>query len=240
MKAMPDHIIADLLQIARHHREHERYYATEGLEQAAALRRDAGALRALAERWLAGKATDGTDARYDDPQLQAAGCDDLNDPAAVATAGILFMEGEGEPSEIARVKAKLATHRDRCLRTGRWLDEKMQAAWQREAALVTAEYADAAYARHKALMRTTLTASKLVVAGRLIGAAHAALAPRDHTPAQLRADPQGEGRLLRAAAWLMDAAASLIAEQAAELGASDPDWTTYIEDLAGGSKPTPA
>jgi hypothetical protein len=225
-------MIADLLQIARHHRDHERYYAMEGLEQAAAIRRDAGALRALADRWLAGQAPDGGDARYDDPQLKAAGCEDLNDPAALATAGILFMEGEGEPAEIAALKVKLAAERDRCLGTGSWLEDKMQAAWQREAALLTAEHADAAYARHMTLMRTTLTASKLVVAGRLLGAAHAALAPRDHRPAGVRADLHGAGRLLRATAWLMDAAAGLIAEQAADLGASDPAWTSYIEDLA--------
>jgi hypothetical protein len=225
--------IADLLQIARHHREHERYYATEGLEQAAGLRRAAGAVRALADRWLAGVASAAGDARYDDPQLRAAGCEDLNDPAALATAGILFMEGEGEPAEIARLKVALAAQRDRCVSTGRWLDEKMQAAWQREARLLTAEYADAAYARHMALMRTTLCASKLVVAGRLLGAAHAALAPREHAPAEVRADPQGAGRLLRTTAWLMDAAAGLIAEQAVGLGASDPAWTRYIEDLGG-------
>jgi hypothetical protein len=230
--AMPDSTIADLLQIARHHREHERYYAMAGLEQAAGLRRDAGALRALADRWLNGEASDGTEARYDEPQLKAAGCDDLNDPAAVATAGILFMEGEGEPAEISSLKVKLAAQRDRCLNSGRWLGEKMEAAWQREAVLLTADYADAAYARHMALTRTTLTASKLVIAGRLIGAAHAALAPHDHGPAEVRADPRGAGRLLRATAWLIDAAAGLIAEQAADLGASDPAWTTYIEDLA--------
>jgi hypothetical protein len=31
---------------------------------------------------------------------------------------------------------------------------------------------------------------------------------------------------------LIDAAAALIAEQAAGIGASDPDWTAYVDGLA--------
>jgi hypothetical protein len=223
----------DLLRIARYHRQHERYYVIEGFERAAELRRAASALRALADRWMDGDASGDASGRYSSPQLQAAGCEDLNDPAALATAGILFMEGESEPAEIARLKAKLAGLRDTYMETGRWLEEKMDAGWQREAALLNPEYADVAYARHMVLMRTTLSAAKMRVASRLIGAAHAALAPREHKPAQVRADPESAGRLLRTTAWLIDAAAALIAEQAGDLGASDPGWTAYIEDLTG-------
>jgi hypothetical protein len=224
-----------LLRIARYHREHERFYATEGFEQAAELRRDAGALRALADRWLAAEPNGDESGRYSAAELRAAGCEDLNDPAALATAGILFMEGEDEPAEIAGLKARLARLRDGYTETGRWLEEKMDAAWRREAFLLTPEYADAAYARHAALTRTTLSAAKLVVAGRLVGAAHAALAPREHSPANVRADPEAAGRLLRTTAWLIDAAAALIGEQAGELGLSDPAWTAYIEELTARS-----
>ena len=44
--------IDNLLRVARAHRQHERFHAMEGLEGAAALRRDANALRALADCWL--------------------------------------------------------------------------------------------------------------------------------------------------------------------------------------------
>lgn len=230
-KALKGAKLENLLRIARYHRQHERYYAIEGFEQAAELRRDASALRALADRWMAGEAVGGATGSYSDPELQAAGCEDLNDPAALATAGILFMEGESEPAEISGLKVKLAGLRDTYTKMGRWLEEKMDAGWRRESALLNPEYADVAYGRHMVLMRTTLSASKMVVAGRLIGAAHDALAPQDHKPANVRSDPEGAGRLLRTTAWLMDAAAALVAEQAGDLGASDPGWTRYIEEL---------
>jgi hypothetical protein len=228
----------DLLRIARYHREHERYYAIEGFEQAAALRRDASALRALADRWIATDAAGDASERYADPQLQAAGCEDLNDPAALATTGVLFMEGESEPAEIAALKRKLAGLRDRYGNAGRWLADKMDAAWRREAALLNRDHADIAYARHMALTRTTLAAAKMAVAGRLIGAAHAALAPQEHTPANVRSDPRGTGRVLRTIAWMLDAAAALIAEQAADVGSSDPHWTEYIDGLTSRSTGT--
>jgi hypothetical protein len=37
--------------LARYHREHEKFYARAPLEEAAALQRTSAALRALAERW---------------------------------------------------------------------------------------------------------------------------------------------------------------------------------------------
>lgn len=224
--------LQQLLKIARFHREHERFYATKGLEDASSLRRDASALMALADRWAAGGARQSETAEtYRDPGLQAAGCEDLNDSAALAMAGILFMEGEQEPAEISRLKRKFSEIGESLTASSRWLEAKMDAGWRREAQLLNTEFAEAAYPRHIALAHTTLSAAKMDVAGRLVRAAHDALAAYDYRPQAVRADPPAVGRLLRSAAWLLDAAAAVLAEQAADLAKSDPHWTAYIKDL---------
>lgn len=222
--------IEGLLKIAEYHREHERFYATHGLDQASALRRDAGALRALADRWIEGEAR-APAGDFNDPRLQAAGCEDLNAEAALATTGILFMEGESEPAEIVQMRARLQALGEGYARSARWLAEKMDAGWKRESVLLTPEFADVAYQRHMALARTTMHGEQLGVAARLIGAAHAALSAQKHDPATIRADAPAAGRVLRVAAWLLDSAAEIVALGAAELSRSDPDWTAYIEGM---------
>lgn len=97
----PDPFLEMAENLARFHREHEKFYARAPLEEAVALQRASAALRALAERWSTV-----------DPQKPGAaspfsGAEDLNDERAIELAGILFMEGEGEPAEITRIKREL-------------------------------------------------------------------------------------------------------------------------------------
>jgi hypothetical protein len=221
--------IENLLRVARAHRRHERFYAMEGLEVAAALRRDASALRALADHWLEAP-TGGADA-IDDPRFRAAGCADLNADAATASAGILFMEGEQEPAELAALKRKLSAFAAEQAEVSRWLLDVMEHAWGREVILLRPGTATAGFRRHLTVTRTALTAGKLGVSARLAGAAHAALSAQDFRPAAIRADRRGAAEMARTAAWLLDAATAVLAEQASQLGYSDADWTAYIEQL---------
>jgi hypothetical protein len=221
--------IESLLQVARAHRRHERFYAMEGLEVAAALRRDANALRALADRWLE-EPTDAAPA-IDDPRFRAAGCADLNADAATASTGILFMEGEQEPAELAALKRKLSAFAAEQAEISKWLLDMMEHAWGREAILLRPGTATAGFRRHLTVTRTALTAGKLGVSARLAGAAQAALSAQDFRPAAIRADRHGAAEMARTAAWLLDAATAVLAEQASQLGYSDADWTAYIEQL---------
>jgi hypothetical protein len=233
--------IDNLLKVARAHRQHERYYAMQGLEDAAALRRDANALKALAERWL--EPVDGVSGAIDDPRFDAAGCPDLNAAAATANAGILFMEGEGEPSELTALKRKLSGVAGQHAAVSAWLLDMVDRAWEREAILLEPATATAAYRRHMTVTRTSLAAGRLGVAARLVGAAHTALAAQDFRPPAIRADRRGAAELVRTAAWLLDAATAVLAEQASQIGHSDADWTTYIEalePLVAGSPAPPA
>ena len=107
-----------ILNLSRFHREHEKFYASAPRQQAVILQGHGRTLCALADRW------DTTT-----PSVRVAfspfeGAEDLNDPAALQLDGVLFMEGEGEPAEITRIKRDLRALGDESLATGSWLTER--------------------------------------------------------------------------------------------------------------------
>src|SRR3712207_3351095 len=94
--------------IALYHRDHMRFNSTLLLEVAADLSREANRLKVFGDYWQRAEeppATRAFDTSH--PRATAAGCGDLSPLSAVANAGILFMEGLGEPEEIRVLKAKL-------------------------------------------------------------------------------------------------------------------------------------
>jgi hypothetical protein len=68
--------------------------------------------------------------------VRFAGAEDLNAPGLVGESGILFMEGEAEPAEVARLKRDAETIASDCEATGCWLTAAMEQAWQVAGALV--------------------------------------------------------------------------------------------------------
>ncbi|GAA3219968.1 hypothetical protein [Nonomuraea helvata] len=221
-------LLQGMLEVARAHREHERYHSLLKLEEAATLRRDSNALKVLADRWL--EAPDGEHHPVPvDSAYGAVGCTDLNDPVVVATTGILFMEDEPAPAELTAIEGRLQAAAAEYGQLSRWLVEKMAAAWPRlTAALLTPELADAARPRFTALSHTTAAGTAYGLAAQLLHAAVHAMRGQDLSPHGVRADPAAAATMLRSAAWLADQAAATIAEAAARLGRSDPDWTAFI------------
>jgi hypothetical protein len=55
---------------------------------------------------------------------------DVNDPQAIEENGVLFMEDGAEPAEIGSLERELATIADDVERTGSWLAQVMDAAWE--------------------------------------------------------------------------------------------------------------
>jgi hypothetical protein len=110
--------------LARFHREHEKFYARAPLEEAVAPQRTSAALRALAERW--------STVEPHTPQAASpfSGAEDLNDERAIELAGILFMEGQGEPTEITRIKRELGSAAQGNDEAGQWLGAAMATSWQ--------------------------------------------------------------------------------------------------------------
>jgi hypothetical protein len=111
-----------VLNLSTYHREHEKFYAQDPLQRAIALHQASRVLTTLADRWQV------VEAKIPLPpgRFPYLGCEDLNETAAIQQSGVLFLEGEGEPPEIARLKRDLQTMAEDFDETGQWLAKAMQ------------------------------------------------------------------------------------------------------------------
>lgn len=232
---LPDAAAMDLgvqRNIATYHREHERFYALDITESAVDLYREANKLRMVAAVWLSGEGrVPRTDIDFTLPQYQAAGCEDLNALQAIAAIGVLFMEGEAEPSEIRTMKAKLQALAGVWSHVGQWLSDKMDAAWLREQATCTPALIGLAQARFNTIATNWRGAREMALSGQLLTLALAALQTIDFNPAALRADRAAAGRQLLEVAWIVALSAQVRARSAADLAENDRNWTTYLDSL---------
>ena len=89
------------------------------------VQRHARTLSALADRWSA------VTAQPIEALNPYEGSPDLNDGVALQLDGVLFMEGEGEPTEVTRIKRDLRTMGDDSIETGSWLAAAMESTWDR-------------------------------------------------------------------------------------------------------------
>ncbi len=215
--------------LARYHREHEKFYARAPLEEAASLQRTSAALRALAERWSTAEPS------KPDVASPYSGAEDLNDERAIELAGILFMEGEGEPAEIARIKAELRAASEDNGQAGEWLGNAMEASWGvAEALLGFPELADLISERHRIISNDWQAASLMGILARNLGRALAVLEALDFSPTAVRADLEGERTypdFLHAACDLIDHASDLAAQSAALVHANERRWRVFRQRL---------
>jgi hypothetical protein len=219
--------------IATYHREHERFHTVYKYERAVELAREANRLKVVADVWLAldkpASSLPGTD--FDQPAFRPAGCDDLNALSAIASIGILFMEGQGEPAEIRTLKAKLAASGDGSVRAGEWLAAMMAAAWSRESVLLGEKFAEAARHRYRTIATNWIGALETMLVGRLLVLAVDRLKAIDFVPKAIRAAPQQAGEKLILAARIIEQAACVEATGGVELSGNDECWTSYREQL---------
>lgn len=218
------------VDIARFHREHERFYAVEDLRRATEFKRWARALLVLADRWQevdidapAGPAQ--TDARL----ASVAGCEDLNELRAISSIGVLFMEGEGRPLEIRELEAWLAETSSYLLKAGDWLAEKMDAGWAREAELPGSPQGHLAASRLRALHGSTINAMRMKLAGALAGRALRELSAADISAQAVRREPDQKSSVLRKVGWMLDRSGVILADKSNELSASELAWTGFME-----------
>jgi hypothetical protein len=224
----PRELLDQIENLTRTHREHELYYSQAPLDDAVSLQRISRTLKALAGRWRTATPLQVNGAnRY-------AGCDDLNVQAAIEQTGVLFLEGEGEPGEITRIKRELATQAADHEQTGAWLAEAMQSTWNGAArALLRIEpLADLLAERHRIIAANWQNAYLSAIVAALLTRANEILDQVDFTPTALRAD-LAETRLapryLYSAAELIDHAADLLAESAVLVHESERRWRVFAE-----------
>jgi hypothetical protein len=221
----PNELLRTVLNLAKFHREHEKFYSDWPLERALALRGASKTLTLLADRWA------GVDPRSDTPHNPYAGCEDLNEVAAIQSNGVLFMEGQGEPAEIARLARDLHAMADDFAQTGQWLAAAMNAAWEAAGALVPLPgLADVLGERHRIIANDWQAASMNDLMARLTDRAVSIVESIDWSPAALRADlardRSGPPRM-HAAAELLDRAATLATESAALVRENDRRWRVF-------------
>ena len=141
---------------------------------------------------------------FSQPAFGPAGCDDLNALSAIASIGILFMEGRGEPTEIRMLKAKRG---DGSVRAGEWLAGMMAAAWPRGRVLLDDKFADAARPRYRTISTNWIGSLETILLGRLL--LLAVDNTIDFTPRALRAAPKQAGEKPVLAARIIEQAARL-------------------------------
>jgi hypothetical protein len=216
--------------LSSYHREHEKFYSQAPLRQAAEVQAASRALKALATQW--GQAT----AREQPLPNPYAGAEDLNAPGLVAESGILFMEGEGEPAEIARLKRDLGAVAADCEAAGSWLAEAMEHSWQVAGALVPfAQLADLLGERHRIIANDWQAAGISALAGRLMNRALEVLDAVELSPSALREDlggPRNSQRYLISASELLDRASDLLAESATLVHDNERRWRVFGERVS--------
>lgn len=214
--------------IALFHRDHMRFNATLIIEMASDLSREAAKLKVFGDYWQ--REPDPVYTRPFDtshPSATAAGCGDLSPLSAIPNAGILFMEGLGEPEEIRVLKGKLKFRGEQYRDKGQWLVDIMAMIWKQDLELLDPATADA-WPWVSVISNTWRGAKQRLAAGKLMLTALDYLEMIDFTPAALRKNRAASGKLLLSAAWAMDAAATLFSQNNASLTYDDSEMIKYL------------
>jgi hypothetical protein len=220
-----DQLLDAVLNLSQFHRDHEKFYGQEPRAHAVTLQRHARALQALADRWTAIT-----------PQTQESfspfeGSRDLNDPAALQLDGVLFMEGEGEPTEITNIKVELRQLAQGQEQIGHWLADAMTASWATAAALL--EYpalADLLGERHRIIANDWQAGEMSSLSGRLLARAAEILDRVDFTPVAIRADladNRSTPGYLYSAAELIGRSADLLSDSAGLVRENERRWRVF-------------
>ena len=222
-----------LLQVAanlsHYHREHEKYYAQAPLADALSLQRIARTLLALAERWTSAQPAAVPAAS------PFAGAPDLNDERAIETSGVLFLEGEGEPAEITRIKAGLQAMAASSEQSGTWLAAAMEASWaMAESLLSYPQLADLLAERHQIIGNNWRNAATAQLIARYLRRAVAIMERVDFSPAALRQDltsARSAPDYLYSAAELINHAADLSAAGSVLTHENERRWRIFHQRL---------
>jgi len=221
-----DALLAVVKNLSRYHREHEKYYSEAPLADAIGLQRTARTLIALAERWTS------ADPAAEPAPSPFAGTPDLNDERAIETSGVLFMEGEGEPAEITRIKSELQGIAASSEQSGSWLAAAMEASWtMAEALLAYPQLADLLGERHRIIGNNWQNASTAQLVARYLRRAVTVMERVDFAPAALRknlAGPRSAPNYLYAAAELINRAADLAAASSVLTHENERRWRIEV------------
>jgi hypothetical protein len=239
--APPPQLLEAIGNLSRFHREHEKFYSQAPLRQAVEIQAASRVLKALAAQWGSAEPAEHAAAS------PFAGADDLNPPGLTAESGVLFMEGEGEPEEIKRIKRDLERVAGDMEQTSAWLSAAMEQAWQVAGALAGyPALADLLGERHRIIVNDWQSAAQQGLIARLLRRALDLVGRIDFSPDALRADLAGErtnAAYLYSASELIDRAADLMAESAVLVHENERRWRVFgerVRDLMRATGPARA
>ncbi len=225
-------LLRAMSNLTHFHREHEKFYGAAPRETAVLLQRHARTLQSLADRW--------SHIAVRDREVLSPyeGAEDLNSETAIQLDGVLFLEGEGEPAEVARIKRDLRGLAADADQTGTWLAEAMQSSWAMAASVVEIDgLADMLGERHRIIASDWQAATLNSLCARILERSADILDHIDFTPKALRDDLGGHRVVparLYSAAELIDHAADLYCESTALVHGNERRWRVFharIEEL---------
>jgi len=224
---VPPQLLEAIENLSRFHREHEKFYSQAPLQSARELQAASRALQALADRWSEAEPSGRPAAN------PYAGAEDINAPGLVGESGILFMEGEGEPAEIAQMKRAIEQKATDSEQTGEWLGKAMEQSWGIAGSLVQFDdLIDLLGERHRIIAADWQAASMSVQISRYLRRALETLQQVDFTPAAIREDMAGDRRsaaYLYTACELLDAAADLYTRSSTLVHENERRWRVFAE-----------
>jgi len=225
--APPQALLETIGNLARFHREHEKFYAQAPLRNAIELQAASRTLKALAGHWATTEPSDHPGAS------PLAGAEDLNPPGLTAESGVLFMEADAEPAEIARMKEELETTAREMDETGTWLAHAMEQGWVMVGALAAfPALADLLGERHRIVANDWQSADVQRLVARLLRRSLELIEHVDFSPAALREDLRGHRNApayLYSASELIDRAADLVATSATLVHENERRWRVFGE-----------
>jgi hypothetical protein len=207
------------------HREHEKFYGQAPLQTAIEIQDASKTLKTIADRWIG--LSDTKEARGN-PYM---GCEDLNEKATIQHDGLLFMEGEGEPTEISQLKRKLKNISDDFDKAGVWLLKAMENSWEAAIQLMKIPMLEAVLGeRHRIIINDWQASHLSILVAKLLDRALLILNQIDFQPNAIREDISTRKRypdLLYSASELLDRGADLSSEFAMLIHDNERRWRVF-------------
>lgn len=215
--------------LSKFHREHEKYYAWEPLEKSIKLQQISLVIKTLADRWKNQK----IDSTIKGSPYQ--GCEDLNAVSTIQHTGVLFMEGEGEPPEISRIKRELLTLSQDFGETGEWLSKAMESSWEVAQKLVkNPQLSDVLGERHRIIINDWEASKLSILISKLLERATDILKIIDFTPTAIHQDLKKVKTFpnyLYSASELIDRAADMASTSAILVHDNERRWRVFREKV---------
>jgi len=211
--------------LSKYHREHEKFYGQSPLETAIKIQDASKTLKTLADKW---SKVQEIKSQSGNPYM---GCEDINEDAVIQHDGLLFMEGEKEPTEITQLKRDLNNIGDDFEKSGIWLSKAMENSWNAAAKLVKIpKLEDVLGERHRIIINDWQAANLSSLVARLIKRSLFILNEIDFSPDSIRTDIKTQKRypdFLYSSSELLDRAADLSSEFAMLVHDNERRWRVF-------------